>query len=127
MTLEELIESKINEVNSPKELAFILENLIAYHSLDLDDKLYSIRALVDNVAGLRIEIFSNEHAPPHFHIRANGINAVFSISDCSLIQGEIGDREYKMIKWWYRRSRKKLIEFWNNTRPSDCKVGSIVE
>lgn len=127
MTLEELIESKINEVNSLKELAFILENLIAYHSLDLNDKLYSIRALVNNVDGLKIEIFSNEHAPPHFHIRANGLHAVFSIIDCSLVQGEIGSREQKMVQWWYKRSRKKLIEFWNKTRPSDCKVGPIIE
>lgn len=127
MTLEELIESKLQESDSLDELGFILKNLIAYHSIDLNEKLYSIRALVDNVDGLKIEIFPNEHAPPHFHIRANGITAVFSIIDCSLIQGEIGSREYKMVQWWYRRSRKKLIEFWNNTRPSDCKVGPIVE
>ena len=124
MTLEELIESKLQESKSLSELAFILENLIAYHSLTPDDRLYSIRALVDSVAGMKIEIFSNEHSPPHFHINAKDFNAVFSLNDCSLIKGTIGKREHKMILWWYKRSRNKLIDFWNNTRPTDCKVGS---
>lgn len=127
MTLEDLIEKDIIECNSLDELAFILKNLIAQHSVWKDGSLYSIKALVDCVDGLKIEIYPNEHPPPHFHIKSNGIDASFSIKDCKLLEGKIGGREHKMVKWWYEKSRSKLIIFWNDLRPDDCSVGPILD
>jgi hypothetical protein len=101
MTIEDLIESKIEESNSLADLTLILKNLLTYHSLDENERLYSIRALVEYLDGIKIEIYSNEHPPPHFHIKANEIDAVFSLIDCELLKGNIGGREHKMIKWWY--------------------------
>lgn len=127
MTIEDIIQQRINESNNLSELASILKKLITYHSIDENGKLYSIRALVGSVGGLKIEIYFNEHPPPHFHVKSSGINATFSIKDFQLIEGNIQGRELKMIKWWYERSRPKLISSWNNHRPSDCKVGPILE
>ena len=127
MTLEEIIQKKIDESSSLNDLAFILKNLIANHSIWTDGRLYNIKALVGIVDSLRIEIYHNEHPPPHFHVRSNGINASFSILNCQLINGKIGNREHKLVEWWYARSRSKLIKFWNDSRPSDCSVGPITK
>ena len=127
MKLEEIIEKRINEANSLDELVFILENLLAQHSVWENGRLLSIRQLVDIVDGLRIEIYHNEHSPPHFHVKASGINASFYIQDCKLLKGSIGGRERKVIEWWFSRTRSKLIKIWNETRPSDCQVGLILE
>jgi hypothetical protein len=119
MNLEEIIERKINESKSVGELSDILKNLITYNSVDENEKLYSIRALVDSIHGMKIEIYSNEHAPPHFHVKGQNLNAVFSLEECELLKGDIGSREQKMIEWWHKRSKKILINFWNDTRPGD--------
>ena len=127
MTLEDIIQNKINDTDSIDDLALILKNLLAYHSVWEDGRLYSIRALVDRVEGLKIEIFHDEHPPPHFHVTANGISAMFTIKDCEEMKGNLDSRELRLVKWWYNKSRSKLIKVWNDTRPSDCPVGPIIE
>lgn len=127
MTLEDIIKKRIADSNDLDELAFILKNLLAFHSVDELDRIYSIRALVESIEGLKIEIYFNEHPPPHFHVKSNGIDVAFSIKDFQMIQGNISGREYRVIKWWYEKSRSKLINYWNDNRPGDCKVGPIIE
>jgi Domain of unknown function (DUF4160) len=127
MTLEESIQFRINRTTSLNELVLILKYLLTYHSIWTDGSLYFIKALVESVDGLRIEIYHSEHPPPHFHVKANGINAAFTILDCKLIKGEISGREKMLVEWWYERSKSKLIKFWNDSRPSDCSVGPINE
>lgn len=126
MTIEDIIQQKIDKANSLSEFAFILKNLIKYNSVDENGRLYSIRELVSSVEGLKIEIYFNEHPPPHFHVKSSDINAAFTIKDFKLLEGDIKGREYRIIKWWYERSRLKLINFWNDKRPADCKVGPII-
>lgn len=83
------------------------------------------KALVARVKGLRIEIFPREHAPPHFHVRGGAINASFSIEDGSLLQGTVDGRTQNLIEYWFLKTRPRLIEVWNATRPSDGHVGPI--
>lgn len=123
MTFEELLKNKIDECISLEDLVLLLENILVNHSIDENGHFNSYRALVGYAKNLRIEIYSNEHPPPHFHIKANGVNAVYAINDCSLLKGEISSREDKIVKWWYSNSKKKLVNFWNKTRPTDCQVG----
>jgi hypothetical protein len=125
MGIEKIVEQRIEEADSLSELAFILKNLLAYHAVWEDGSLYSIRKLVAYVDGLKIEIYHDEHPPPHFHVTAADLNASFTIEGCKLLEGSIGGREKRIVEWWYKRSRAKLIHIWNETRPSDCKVGPI--
>src|SRR5262249_25637123 len=81
------------------------------------------RALVEKVNGLKIHIYADEHAPPHFHVVAPDIDAAFSISDCTLLKGSVDRRTRDLIVHWHESARPKLVEFWNNTRPTDCPVG----
>ena len=91
-----------------------------------DGSLYSIKQLVARIDGLQIHVYSREHAPPHFHVMAREIDAIFSLHDCSLLRGEIDGRQKQLVEWWYQRSRAKLIDAWNATRPDDCQVGPYV-
>lgn len=79
--------------------------------------------LVSNQGGVKIEIFSNEHPPPHFHVKSGDIDASFAIEDCSIVDGSVKNKDLKSIKYWHERLKPKLIEVWNDTRPSDCNVG----
>jgi hypothetical protein len=51
------------------------------------------------------------------------MDASFSISDCSLIEGRVDPRHERLIRWWFQRSQPKLVDIWNRTRPTDCPAG----
>ena len=82
--------------------------------------------LVDKLGKIKIEIYSNEHPPAHFHISANGYKASLAIDDCRVLENSgFSPKVIKNIKDWFLYSKDRLIEVWNDTRPSDCTVGKI--
>lgn len=78
--------------------------------------------LVVNLMGLRIEIFSNEHPPPHFRVIYAGETANFTIKNCAKLNGGLKKWE-RNIRAWHSKNKPKLIQVWNRTRPSNCPVG----
>ena len=90
----------------------------------LDDDIQF--ALVLEVSGLRVEIFSREHPPPHFRVRYAGETANYRISDCVQLNGGL-QRHYGFIQKWHARHKDDLIETWNRLRPSNCPVGAYRE
>ena len=82
--------------------------------------------LAAHLNGLKIQIFANEHPPPHFRVSYAGETANYSIFDCSQLNGGLS-KWHKNIKKWHAKNKGKLIEIWNSTRPSDCPVGEYSE
>jgi hypothetical protein len=85
-----------------------------------------IEGLVATINGLKIEIFSNDHPPPHFRVFYAGENADFSIKDGRKLKGGLKKWE-RNIRSWHASHKSDLINFWNKTRPSDCPVGEYFE
>ncbi len=77
---------------------------------------------VDRFAGLKVEVFAREHPPPHFRILCRGESASYQISDCAQISGDLR-RHYHVVRAWHSKNKARLIEAWNDFRPSDCPVG----
>lgn len=122
------IEERTESASSIEDATAILEELLSGgYSIWDDGSLYFIKQLVAKVNNLRIEVFPDEHPPPHFHVVYPGVNASFALADGSLIKGQIGRREHGLVKWWYDRKRSLVIKAWNDSRPSDCQVGPFVE
>ena len=61
-----------------------------------------IELMVFHSDWLKIEIFANEHPPPHFRVKFKDRTASFRIKDCVALNGDPvvlrNDREIK--KWW---------------------------
>ncbi len=125
-TFEAQLEEAINSASDLDALAATLEHLLNAGVTPFGGRLMFIRQRVDTVKGLRIVIFPDEHPPPHFHVQGNGINASFSIVDCTLLKGTADRQVLALVQWWYQRGRPKLVTTWNATRPTDCPVGPIV-
>lgn len=106
-----------------------LDNGIIAKYDDSGRPLFLIRkALVEKVDGFKIEIFSNEHPPPHFRVIYQGMTANFRISDCKVLNGDKKLLKYNNnIKAWWKENKELLIQFWNARRPSDCPVGNYKE
>ena len=75
---------------------------------------------------LKIEVFANEHPPPHFRVKYAGETANYRIGDCEQINGGL-QRYYRIIRDWHSKHKAKLVESWNTFRPTDCPVGEYVE
>ena len=86
---------------------------------------YEQRKLVGRVNGIKIEIYPNEHVPPHFHITSPELSATFEVETCDLVKGNADSSTYKKIRDFHSRNRDLIIETWNNLRPTNCKVGPI--
>jgi hypothetical protein len=84
------------------------------------------RVRVDAIGGYKIEIYGDEHSPPHFHIVKDSKKiAAYSIEDCTKLNGNLPNGAEKKVKFFHDCAKDKLIRFWNDTRPSDCVVGKI--
>ena len=75
---------------------------------------------------LKGEICSDEHPPPHFHVKCHGEEASFSILDGTRLAGITGLERYdNVIRKWWKENRRALCEIWNKSRPTDCAVGPV--
>lgn len=86
--------------------------------------LIEIRQLVERVSGLRVEIYPNEHPPPHFHVVSPNVDASFAIEDCSRLKGRICSQDERKIRYWHKHAKSLLIQQWNSNRPTNCVVGA---
>jgi hypothetical protein len=130
--LELQLEQKVQKAENIDDLSACLELLLnsgcsVWDEPSGEQKLLFTRALVERINGLKIEIYSNEHVPPHFHVKSANINAAFAIDDCALISGSVDGKTKRLITYYHKLSRGKLITFWNETRPTGCPVGPIIE
>lgn len=79
---------------------------------------------IAKLGSLKIEIFANEHPPPHFRvIMPNGESNNFKISDGEPLNGEPLKKYFRNIKKWLETNREFLILEWNSFRPTNCPVG----
>ena len=91
-----------------------------------DDCISLQKHLVDKIDKAKIEVYSDEHPPAHFHFIVWENKWSYSIKECTKINGDISSKHEKKLILWYRNWWKvKLIEKWNNTRPTDCTVWKI--
>jgi hypothetical protein len=85
------------------------------------------KRLVDRANGLRIEIFSNEHPPPHFRVSYGGETNNFAILDCRPLNGRALSEYFRNVQKWHAANKQRLIRVWNETRPTGCPVGEYRE
>jgi hypothetical protein len=100
---------------------------IALEKTDVDEhgNVIERRYLIRRIRNIKIEIYPNEHPPPHFHITSPDINATLSIVECELLTGSLNSKIFKQIKYFHTLNKDHLIEVWNRLRPENCKVGKI--
>ena len=106
----------------------VLADLLKYylglddHSLELHLKEVNTatKERVSTIEDLQVIIYSNDHNPPHFHVKTKNlqIDAKFKIEDCELISGEISSKNLKKIKAFYLSPKGKIVLelIWNKRK-----------
>lgn len=112
------------ELEAGMKRGYIIE--LAEEREDGREHVYREKAAVGELGGLNMQIYSNEHPPPHFHVKYNGQENSFRIDDASPLYPN-GDLKkwFKNIRKWHYKHKSELVNAWNELRPEGCPVGPI--
>lgn len=73
--------------------------------------VYFIKERIATVRNMKLIIYSNDHYPPHFHVKSNdrSIDAKYTLNDCNFLSGFIDSKDEKRIKAFYNDPKVKAI------------------
>jgi hypothetical protein len=69
------------------------------------------------IDGIRIEIFTDDHPPPHCHVKAGRMRAKFDIATGKLIRGDLDKRSIRKVQRWMAINGDLLMQVWISSRP----------
>lgn len=88
--------------------------------------VYFTKKQVAKIRNMKIEIYANDHNPPHFHVKSNdlSINATFRLDNCSLINGQLSSDDLKRINAFYNDTYTQSImrKMWNDSKPDNKMI-----
>ncbi len=62
--------------------------------------------------GIKIYINWNDHMPPHFHAKYGNDEVIVSINDIDVIEGNMPNKQLKMLLGWAAFHQEELFENW---------------
>ncbi len=63
--------------------------------------------------GIVIQMFWNEHAPPHFHALYAEHEVLIDLRDLRVMRGELPRRAMALVLEWAAEHRDELMEDWD--------------
>ena len=63
--------------------------------------------------GIIIQMFWNEHAPPHFHATYGDYKATVNIKELSIMEGSLPRRAIHLVLDWAELHQAELLDDWN--------------
>lgn len=76
-----------------------------------------IRDRVSTMGKMQLIIYSNDHNPPHFHVKSNDrkVDAKFKIENCEYISGKIDSKDLKKVVNFYNdpKVKSRMVSIWN--------------
>ena len=66
--------------------------------------------------GIAIQMFYDDHSPPHLHARYGDAKAIVGLSDGEVIAGELPPLARRLVRDWVLARRAELDENWRRAR-----------
>jgi hypothetical protein len=70
--------------------------------------------------GIMIEMFFNEHAPPHFHASYGEHEATIDIKKLEVMEGNLPRRAKNLVLEWTELHQAALLSNWDK-----CRAGQL--
>jgi len=67
---------------------------------------------ISRFLGIIIQMFFDEHNPPHFHARYNDTKATFDIKTLNILEGNLPIKVRNLIVEWADQHKQELLEDW---------------
>jgi hypothetical protein len=68
---------------------------------------------VAKIGSLKIQVFADDHNPPHFHVVTPDEEALVRIDDLTILRGSLRARVFRTAADWARGNREVLVDEWN--------------
>jgi hypothetical protein len=62
--------------------------------------------------GILIQMYFDDHSPPHFHVVYNEFKAVIGINDFSILEGDLPPKALGLVMEWARIHKIELLKDW---------------
>jgi len=62
--------------------------------------------------GMYIQMYWNDHAPPHFHVRYSGFKATVGIQTLRVLTGSLPRTAERLVLEWATEHQAELMENW---------------
>lgn len=72
--------------------------------------------VVSRFFGILIALYWDDHAPPHFHAKYSGEEAVIDIQTGQVIKGSLSRRTLSLVEEWRKQHIGELMEDWELAR-----------
>ncbi len=66
--------------------------------------------------GIRIEMFFNDHNPPHFHVKYGEYKAEMDIRTLGILKGWLPPKAQSLVIEWALAHREELVTDWQLAR-----------
>jgi hypothetical protein len=66
--------------------------------------------------GIIIQMFFEDHGPPHVHAIYSGAKALIRISDGEVMRGRLPAKQAKLVKSWVQIKQAELMENWRHAQ-----------
>jgi hypothetical protein len=70
--------------------------------------------------GIAIQMFYNDHSPPHLHARYGRARAIVRLADGEIISGELPPTAARIVREWTLARRAELEENWRRARAHEA-------
>ncbi len=70
--------------------------------------------------GIIIKMYFDDHYPPHFHAEYQGREAIFSVTEGKMLEGDLPRKAVIIISDWAADHKQELLANWDlakNNRP----------
>jgi PHD/YefM family antitoxin component YafN of YafNO toxin-antitoxin module len=65
------------------------------------------------LGNVKIQVFSNDHNPPHFHVVSAEFEALVSMDTLEVIRGRVSRRVLETARQWARENMEVLRDEWH--------------
>ncbi len=71
--------------------------------------------VISRFYGIIVKMYfrQTEHNPPHFHVVSGEYIGVFDITTLEMINGDLPQKERKLVETWAKGHQTELLQIWN--------------
>lgn len=81
--------------------------------------------IISKFYGIEIQMFFDDHAPPHFHATYGDDEILVGISPILVLRGSVRPRVRSMVLEWAALHQQELLENWRRCEKLDQPLLSI--
>lgn len=70
--------------------------------------------------GIAIQMYWNDHNPPHFHVRYGNAHAAFRIDNGEVLFGELPMTARRLVEAWALARQAELQQNWERARAQEA-------